>query len=127
MSKVHELLIHSQLLTTWGPAGLVMKKLSDLRKEVAETDYKKSTFFDIDEVEGPNGIDLSILYLLEIEILDAVVDLKEKISKVFTNLSEMMLENAEEDIQMLMALTNTFEHRLSDRNELIRAFEKMTL
>ena len=86
MSKVHELLIHSQLITTWGLVGEIKKKLEKLRREVANTDYHKSTFFDIDDVEGPNGIDLSILYLLEIEILDIAVDLKERVAKANTNL-----------------------------------------
>ncbi|UJG44669.1 MAG: hypothetical protein K9W46_05685 [Candidatus Heimdallarchaeum endolithica] len=127
MSKVHELLIHSQLITTWGLVGEIKKKLEKLRREVANTDYHKSTFFDIDDVEGPNGIDLSILYLLEIEILDIAVDLKERVAKANTNLEEMMLENAEDDVKILSSIVNSFEQTLSDRNELIRAFEKMVL
>ncbi|UJG41851.1 MAG: hypothetical protein K9W45_05150 [Candidatus Heimdallarchaeum aukensis] len=127
ISKVHELLIHSQLITTWGLVGEIKKKLEKLRREVANTDYKKSTFFDIDDVEGPNGIDLSILYLLEIEILDIAVDLKERVAKANANLEEMMLENAEDDVKMLNSIVNSFEQTLSDRNELIRAFEKMVL
>ncbi len=127
MSKINELLIHSQLLTVWGPAGIVTKKLEDLRKEVADTDYQKSTFFDMDNVEGENGLDLSIVYLLEIEILDVVSDLKEKIQAVYDSLSEMMLENVEEEMKFVMALTKNFEQKLNDRNDLIRAFEKMQL
>ena len=56
MSQVNELLIHSQLLTSWGPAGLVMKKIGDIRKEASDTDYKYSTFFDVKDVEGEHGL-----------------------------------------------------------------------
>ncbi len=127
MSQVHELLIHSQLLTSWGPAGLVMKKIGDLRREAADTDYKYSTFFDVKEVEGEHGIDLSILYILEIEILDHLEEFKDKIAEVKTNLEEMMLDTVEDSIANLMTLSNNLYDRFNERNELIRAFEKMSL
>jgi len=127
MSQVHELLIHSQLLTSWGPAGLVMKKISDLRKEAADTDYKYSTFFDADNVEGEHGIDLSILYILEIEILDHAEEFKDKIFDVKVSLEEMMLDSIEENVANLMTLSNNLYNRFNERNELIRAFEKMKL
>ena len=127
MSQVHELLIHSQLLTSWGPAGIVVKKISDLRKETKNTDYKYSTFFDVDEVEGEHGIDLSILYLLEIDILDNTEELKDKITDVKTNLEEMMLDTVENNIANLMTLSRNLFDRFNERNELLRAFEKMKL
>jgi len=127
MSQVHELLIHSQLLTSWGPAGIVMKTISDLRKDASDTDYKYSTFFDVKEVEGEHGIDLSILYILEIEILDQSEEFKEKIFDVKTNLEEMMLDTVEENVANLMTISRNFDERFNERNELIRAFEKMKL
>ncbi|MCG3227026.1 MAG: hypothetical protein H7645_08910 [Candidatus Heimdallarchaeota archaeon] len=127
MSQVHELLIHSQLLTSWGPAGIVVKTISDLKKEAADTDYKYSTFFDVKDVEGEHGIDLSILYILEIEILDQSEEFKEKIFDVQTNLEEMMLDTVEENVANLMTISRNFDDRFNERNELIRAFEKMKL
>lgn len=127
MSQVHELLIHSQLLTSWGPAGLVMKTISDLRNTTSNTDYKYSTFFDAKDVEGEHGIDLSILYLLEIDILDQAEEFKEKISEIKTMLEEMMLDTVEENIASLMSLSKNLAERFNERNELIRAFEKMKL
>ncbi|NPD87589.1 MAG: hypothetical protein HGN29_02630 [Asgard group archaeon] len=127
MSQVHELLIHSQLLTSWGPAGIVMKIISDLRKEASDTDYKYSTFFDVKDVEGEHGIDLSILYILEIEILDQSEEFKEKIFDVQTNLEEMMLDTVEENVANLMSISRNLHDRFNERNELLRAFEKMKL
>ncbi|MCG3216802.1 MAG: hypothetical protein KAS63_08780 [Candidatus Heimdallarchaeota archaeon] len=127
MSQVHELLIHSQLLTSWGPAGLVMKKIGDLRKEASNTDYKYSTFFDVEDVEGEHGIDLSILYILEIEILDQLEEFKDKIFEVKNNLEEMMLDAVEDSIANLMTSSSNLYNRFNERNELIRAFEKMSL
>ena len=127
MSQVQELLIHSQLLTSWGPAGIVMKSISDLRKDASNTDYKYSTFFDVDDVEGEHGIALSIMYLLEIDILDNTEELKEKITDVKSNLEEMMLDTVENNIAHLMSLSSNLFERFNERNELIRAFEKMKL
>lgn len=127
MSQVHELLIHSQLLTSWGPAGIVMKIVSDMRKETASTDYKYSTFFDVEEVEGEHGIDLSILYLLEIDILDNAEEFKDKIVDVKVKLEEMMLDRVEGNIAALMTLSTSVQNRFNERNELLRAFEKMKL
>lgn len=127
MSQVQELLIHSQLLTCWGPAGIVSKKIEDMRKEASNTDYKYSTFFDIKDVEGDNGIDLSIVYILEIEILDNAEEFKDRIFEVKTNLEEMMLDTVQDNITGLMTLSNNFYDRFHERNELIRAFEKMKL
>ncbi len=127
MSQVHELLIHSQLLTSWGPAGIVMKIVSDMRKEASSTDYKYSTFFDVKEVEGEHGIDLSILYLLEIDILDNAEEFKDKIVDVKVNLEEMMLDTVENNITSLMTLSSSVQNRFNERNELLRAFEKMKL
>lgn len=127
MSQVHELLIHSQLLTSWGPAGMVMKTISDLRKDSSDTDYRYSTFFDVDDVEGENGIDLSILYLLEIDILDQAEELKDKIFDIKSKLEEMMLDTVEDNIATLMSLSKNLAERFNERNELIRAFEKMKL
>ncbi len=127
MSQVHELLIHSQLLTSWGPAGIVMKTISDMRKEASKTDYKYSTFFDVKDVEGEHGIDLSILYLLEIDILDNAEELKDKILDVKVKLEEMMLDTVETSIATLMNLSSSVHNRFIERNELIRAFEKMKL
>ena len=127
MSQVHELLIHSQLLTSWGPAGLVSKTISDLRKDSSNTDYKYSTFFDVEDVEGEHGIDLSILYLLEIDILDQAEELKEKIFDIKNKLEEMMLDTVEDNIATLMSLSKNLSDRFNERNELIRAFEKMKL
>ena len=127
MSQVHELLIHSQLLTSWGPAGIVMKTISDLRKEASDTDYRYSTFFDVKDVEGEHGIDLSILYILEIEILDQSEEFKDKIFDVQNNLEEMMLDTVEENVANLMTISKNLYDRFNERNELIRAFEKMKL
>ncbi|MCE7742592.1 MAG: hypothetical protein GOP50_09050 [Candidatus Heimdallarchaeota archaeon] len=127
MSQVHELLIHSQLLTSWGPAGIVSKTISDLRKESADTDYKYSTFFDVVEVEGEHGIDLSIMYLLEIDILDNSEEFKDKITEIKINLEEMMLDTVETSIANLMNLSSNLHEKFTERNELIRAFEKMKL
>ena len=127
MSQVQELLIHSQLLTSWGPAGIVSKTISDLRKEAKNTDYKYSTFFDVDDVEGEHGIDLSILYLLEIDILDNSEEFKDKITEIKVNLEEMMLDTVETSIANLMNLSASLYQKFTERNELIRAFEKMKL
>ncbi len=127
MSQVNELLIHSQLLTSWGPAGLVVKKIGDIRKEASDTDYKYSTFFDAKDVEGEHGLDLSILYLLEIEILDHAEEFKDRIHDVLTNLEEMMLDTVEDNVALLMSLSKNLYTRFNERNELIRAFEKMKL
>lgn len=127
MSQVHELLIHSQLLTSWGPAGIAIKTISDLRKECANTDYKYSTFFDVVDVEGENGIDLSIMYLLEIDILDNTEEFKDKIKEIKENLEEMMLDTVEISIANLMNLSTNLYEKFNERCELIRAFEKMKL
>ncbi len=127
MSQVHELLIHSQLLTSWGPAGLVVKKIGDIRRDASDTDYKYSTFFDVKDVEGEHGLDLSIVYLLEIEILDHAEEFKDRILDVQTNLEEMMLDTIEDNVALLMSLSNNLYTRFNERNELIRAFEKMKL
>ncbi len=127
MSQVHELLIHSQLLTSWGPAGITIKTISDLRKDGKNTDYKYSTFFDVTDVEGEHGIDLSILYLLEIDILDNSEELKDKITEIKVSLEEMMLDTVEIGIANLMNLSKNVYERFNERNELLRAFEKMKL
>ncbi|MHA1685864.1 MAG: hypothetical protein ACTSYD_05560 [Candidatus Heimdallarchaeaceae archaeon] len=127
MSQVHELLIHSQLLTSWGPAQMIKKKIEELRRETANPDYKYTTFFDIDDVEGDMGIDLSILYLLEIEILDLAEEYKELVAKTKQNLEEMILESVEEQISRILNKGNELFERYNERNELIRAFEKMKL
>lgn len=127
MSQVHELLIHSQLLTSWGPAQMIKKKLTELRREAANPDYKYTTFFDIEEIEGEMGIDLSILYLLEVEILDLAEEYKELVLQAKENLEEMVLEGIEELISRIMKQGDDLFHRFNERNELIRAFEKMKL
>lgn len=127
MSQVQELLIHSQLLTSWGPAGIISKTIGDLRRDAANTDYKYSTFFDVADVEGEHGIDLSIMYLLEIDILDNSEEFKDKITEIKINLEEMMLDTVETSIANLMNLSADVKNKFNERCELIRAFEKMKL
>ena len=91
------------------------------------TDYKYSTFFDVKSVEGEHGIDLSILYLLEIDILDNAEEFKEKIIENQVSLEEMMLDTVEISITSLMSQGNNLYNIFNERNELIRAFEKMSL
>ena len=98
-----------------------------MRKEAKNTDYKYSTFFDVDDVEGEHGIDLSILYLLEIDILDNSEEFKDKITEIKVNLEEMMLDTVETSIANLMNLSASLYQKFTERNELIRAFEKMKL
>ncbi len=127
MAQVNELLIHSQLLTSWGPSGIVAKRIEDMLKEIDNTDYKYSTFFDVKSVEGEHGIDLSILYLLEIDILDNAEEFKEKIVENQVSLEEMMLDTVEISITGLMSQSSNLYNIFNERNELIRAFEKMSL
>ena len=127
MAQVNELLIHSQLLTSWGPSGIVAKRIEDMLRETDNTDYKYSTFFDVKSVEGEHGIDLSILYLLEIDILDSAEEFKEKIVENQVNLEEMMLDTVEDSISSLMSRSSNLFNIFNERNELIRAFEKMSL
>ena len=127
MSKAHELLIQSQRLTSWGVAQMIKKTLKELRAKVADPDYKYSTFFEIDDVEGENGIDLSIMYLLEIEILDNAEELKEKVDHVKTSLDEMMLETLDDELANVLSIGKNLATRYNERLELIRAFEKMKL
>lgn len=127
MAQVNELLIHSQLLTSWGPAGIVAKRIEDMLREADNTDYKYSTFFDVKSVEGEHGIDLSILYLLEIDILDNAEEFKEKLVENQVNLEEMMLDTVEDSISSLMSQSSNLYNIFNERNELIRAFEKMSL
>ncbi len=127
MAQVNELLIHSQLLTSWGASGIVAKRIEDMLRETDNTDYKYSTFFDVKSVEGEHGIDLSILYLLEIDILDSAEEFKEKIVENQVNLEEMMLDTVEDSISSLMSLSSNLYNIFNERNELIRAFEKMSL
>ncbi|MCK4846003.1 MAG: hypothetical protein KAS95_10030, partial [Candidatus Heimdallarchaeota archaeon] len=79
------------------------------------------------DVEGDNGIDLSIVYILEIEILDNAEEFKDRIFEVKTNLEEMMLDTVQDNITGLMTLSNNLFDRFHERNELMRAFEKMKL
>ncbi|MEE9410734.1 MAG: hypothetical protein V3V41_07385, partial [Candidatus Heimdallarchaeota archaeon] len=74
-----------------------------------------------------HGIDLSILYILEIEILDQLEEFKDKIFEVKNNLEEMMLDAVEDSIANLMTSSSNLYNRFNERNELIRAFEKMSL
>ncbi|MHA1346387.1 MAG: hypothetical protein ACTSVO_09495 [Candidatus Heimdallarchaeaceae archaeon] len=127
MAQVNELLIHSQLLTSWGPSGIVARRIEDMLRETDNTDYKYSTFFDVKSVEGEHGIDLSILYLLEIDILDSAEEFKEKIIENQVNLEEMMLDTVETSISGLMSQSTNLFNIFNERNELIRAFEKMSL
>jgi len=127
MSKAHELLIQSQQLTSWGVAQMIKKTLKELRANVSKPDYKYSTFFEIDDVEGENGIDLSIMYLLEIEILDNAEELKERIDKIRLSLDEMMLETLDDQLATILSLGKNLKTRYNERIELIRAFEKMKL
>ena len=127
MAQVNELLIHSQLLTSWGPSGIVAKRIEDMLRETDNTDYKYSTFFDVKDVEGEHGIDLSILYLLEIDILDSAEEFKDKIVENKINLEEMMLDTVEDSISSLMSQSDNLNRIFNERNDLIRAFEKMSL
>ncbi len=126
ISQVQELLIHSQLLTTWGPAGMISKLIADLRKEVSDTDYEYSTFFDIKVIEE-GGIDLSILYMLEIDIIDSCEEFRDTIKNILEKLEEMYLEGIENEINRLLMNGRSFASKLNDRNELIRSFEMMNL
>ena len=64
---------------------------------------------------------------LPLPFLQRREEFKDKIFDVQNNLEEMMLDTVEENVANLMTISKNLYDRFNERNELIRAFEKMKL
>ncbi len=113
-------LIEMRMLNAWGVCDRALRELKEIEAKVREPDYKHTTFFDNPTLEG---LDVSVLYLLESEAFALLEDMKVLTEDTLGRLREANFENIDQLVARLVQLANSLVQLLGDRIELIASFE----
>ncbi|MDH5401033.1 MAG: hypothetical protein OEY49_00970 [Candidatus Heimdallarchaeota archaeon] len=120
-SAVQTHLMRNQLLSTWSISNEILNMLTQMRNILSTDVYRHSTFFDTANVS--DILDLSVIYVLESETIVTSSEVVDKVQIINDKLSNLELQNIEQDILATKSDIKEIYTIISDRAELIASFE----
>ena len=120
-SNVHQQLMQAQILSAWQASNQIMSSIQELRTFLTQDVYRHSTFFDANDIS--TIIEISVVYILESEIILSINSLKKLSATIFDKLINVEMLDIEKNILQFQKDMNEVSVAIKDRAELIASFE----
>lgn len=120
-SKVHHQLMQAQILSAWQASNQIMTSIKELRTFLTQDVYRHSTFFEAKDIS--TIIEISVVYILESEIILSINSLQKLSSTIYENLINVDMLDIEKNILRFQKNMNEVSVAIRDRAELIASFE----
>ena len=123
MKEVHALLIEKQQMSTWAIAERLINEFGAFSRIVEKGDYGFTTFFENPKILE---MDISQLYLIEYELIEALKTMRERTSAFMKVVERNYLEDIDLWMETLDRLIGRVMRLFDDRVKLIGSYERIS-
>ena len=123
MKEIHALLIEKQQMSTWAIAERLINEFSVVVREVDKGDYGFTTFFENPKILE---MDISQLYLIDYELVEALRTMRERTSAFMKVVQRNYLEDVDLWMDTIDRLIGRVIRLIDDRAKLIGSYERIS-
>lgn len=123
MKEIHALLIEKQQMSTWAVAERLINEFAVFSKHVEKGDYGFTTFFENPKILE---MDISQLYLIDFELVEALKTMRERTSAFMKVVQNNYLEDIDLWMETLDRLIGRVMSFFDDRAKLIGSYERIS-